>query len=255
MKWLELTAEQLPEARDRADGVAMIPIGSIERHGSHLPMGCDTLIVQRIAEEVEAREQVVVLPVMTYTFVPQPMYQMGAINVKSALLLDYLATVLDEVHRNGFGKLVLLHAHGGNIPMSQAILQYVIEESKPYALYSIPPWAGAKLDEVQETPEVGHACELETSIALAVCPELVHMEAISHQQTFPADKDLDVGVAQTPVDWIARYPTCCTGDPLAATVEKGKLLKQMWVDNVVDTLRKIKRDQVVLNWMSRPKRH
>ena len=255
MKWLELTAEQLPEAREKADGVAMIPIGSIERHGSHLPMGCDTLIVQRIAQEVEAREPVVVLPVMTYTFVPQPTYELGAVSVKSSVLLQYLAAILDEVHRNGFGKIVLLHGHGGNIPMSDAILQYVIEESKQYALYSIPPWGGAKLDEVQETNEVGHACELETSIALAICPKLVHLDAIKHQQTFPADKDLDVGVAQTPVDWIARYPTCCTGDPLAATVEKGKSLKWMWVDNVVETLQKIKRDQVVPNWMLRPKRH
>jgi creatinine amidohydrolase len=250
VKWIELTSDQLAEARERAGGVALIPVGSLERHGPHLPLGCDTLAAERIAEQVAALEPVVVLPVMAYTYVPQPTFQPGAINVKSSLLLDFLTTVLDEIHRNGFGKIVLLHAHGGNIPMSQTILQHVLEEGKPYALYSLPPWAGARLNEIRETAEVGHACELETSVALALFPELVRLEFVD-DQTFPARKDLDVGVAQTPVDWIARYPTCCTGEPQAASAEKGQRLVRMWVDNVVEALRKIKQDQVVPQWMAR----
>lgn len=254
MKWMELTSDQLAEARERADGVALIPVGSIERHGPHLPMGCDSLAAERIAERAAAIEPVVILPVMAYTYVPQPMFQPGAINIKSSLLLDFLATVLDEIYRNGFGKIVLLHSHGGNLPMSQTILQHVLEEAKPYSLYSIPPWAGARLDEVRETAETGHACELETSVALALFPELVRVDLVG-QHTFPAEKALDVGAAQTPVDWISRYPTCSTGAPYAATSEKGERLARMWVESVVDTLRKVKRDQVVPQWMRRTRRH
>jgi creatinine amidohydrolase len=234
--------------------VALIPVGSIERHGPHLPMGCDTLVAERVAAEVAAVEPVVVLPVMAYTYVPQPMMQPGAINIKSSLLLSFLATVLDEVHRNGFGKIVLMHSHGGNIPMSQTILQHVLEEAKPYALYSIQPWAGAALGDVRETAEVGHACELETSVAMALFPELVRMDLLG-DRTYPAEKTLDVGSAQTPVDWIARYPTCCVGQPQTASPEKGRKLVQMWVDNVVDALRKTKRDQVVPQWMARSRLH
>ncbi|MDH7569233.1 MAG: creatininase family protein [Armatimonadota bacterium] len=254
MKWAELTSDQLQEARERADGVAMIPVGSMERHGPHLPMGCDALVAEAIAERVAAIEPVVVLPVMSYTYVPQPMFQPGAIHVKSSLLLAFLAEVLDEVHRNGFGKIVLLHSHGGNIPMSQTILQHVLEETKPYALYSIPPWAGARVGDVRETSEVGHACELETSVALALFPQLVRMEVLG-PRVYSAERTLDVGAAQTPIDWIARYPTCCTGTPQAATAEKGERLVQLWVDAVVDTLRKVKRDRQVEEWMRRSRFH
>jgi creatinine amidohydrolase len=254
MKWLELTSEQLADAREKAGGVAMIPVGSIERHGPHLPMGCDTLCVEKVAERIEAVEPVVVLPVMAYTYVPQPMFQPGAINIKSSLLLDFLTTVLDEIHRNGFGKIVLLHAHGGNTPMGQTILQHVLEEMKPYALYSIPPWAGVDLSEIRETAEIGHACEMETSLCMALIPELVRMDLLGHG-TCPAVEGLDVGAAQTPVDWIARYPTCCVGEPQAATAMKGERLAQMWVDSVVDALRKIKQDTIVPQWMARSRKH
>ncbi|NLC57145.1 MAG: creatininase family protein [Armatimonadetes bacterium] len=254
MQWMELTSDQLADARERADGVALIPVGSVERHGPHLPLGCDTLCAERIAARVAAIEPVVVLPVMAYTYVAQPMFQPGAIHIHSSLLLAFLTQVLDEVHRNGFGKIVLLHNHGGNIPMSQTILQHVLEEAKPYALYSIPPWAGVSLETVRETAEVGHACELETSLALALFPELVRMDLLG-PQTYPAEAGLDVGAAQTPVDWIARYPNCATGRPQAASAEKGERLARLWVESVVETLRKVKRDTVVPAWMRRSREH
>ena len=254
MHWMDLTSDDLAEARAQAEGVALIPVGSLERHGPHLPLGCDTLVAEGIAARVAAIEPVVVLPTIAYTYVPQPAFQPGAISIKSSLLLDHLTMVLDEVHRNGFGKIVLMHAHGGNIPMSQTILQHVLEEEKPYALYSIGPWAGAPLNQVRETLEVGHACELETSLGLALFPDLVRMDRVENR-TFPADRRLDVGAAQTPVDWISRYPTCCTGEPAAATAEKGEKLVRLWVERVVDSLRKIKRDTVVPEWMARTRRH
>ena len=254
MNWHDITSDQFAEAREQTGGVALIPIGSTERHGPHLPLGCDTLVGAGVAARVAALEPVVVLPVMGYTWVPQPSFQPGAIGIKSNLLLDWLTCVLDEIHRNGFGKIVLMHCHGGNIPMSATILGHVLEERKAYSLYSIPPFAGADVREVLETGDWGHACEIETSVALALFPDLVRMELVGHR-TFPAVPGLDVGAAQTPVDWIARYPTCCVGEPQAATAEKGERLVGMWVDGVVDALRKIKADTVVPQWMARGTGH
>lgn len=252
MRWHELTSDDLAAACEEAAGVAMIPVGSLERHGPHLPLGCDTLAATAIAERVEAVEPVVVLPTMPYTFVPQCKFQPGAVHVRGDILMSHLSAVCDEVYRNGFDKIVLMHAHGGNIPMSQSILQHTLEEEKPWALYSLPPLAGAGdvIRELMQTEHFGHAGELETSVALALFPDLCHMDRVADRE-WPPNKELDVSPAATPIDWIATWPEMTVGRPDRATRQKGERIVEAWVSAVVEALRKIKRDRVLPEHLGR----
>jgi creatinine amidohydrolase/Fe(II)-dependent formamide hydrolase-like protein len=98
--------------------------------------------------------------------------------------------------------------------------------------------------------EWGHACEWETSMAMMACPELVHLDALG-ERTFPTLPPPNVGVALTPVDWIARHPYMAVGEPQKASREKGERWLDMVTTAVVDHLRLIKKDDRTLQEMQR----
>jgi len=246
MKWLELAATDFDEALLKSKGVVLVPIGSIEIHGPHLPVGCDTLIVERLVKMVAEREPVVVAPVMAHTMAPIARLHPGGISLPPELLVEYLQKVCDELARNGFNKIVLVHAHGGNVPMHQMILATTIDRAKPYSLYSIPPLAGAGdiIAKLKESQEHGHACEIETSLALYLFPELCSMDRV-RGMLYHRQPTLDVGPAATPVDWAANYPHYAVGEPEKASAEKGEKIMNAWVSTVVGVVRKVKEDKVV----------
>jgi creatinine amidohydrolase len=252
MKWLELAATDFDEALGESAGVVLIPVGSIEIHGPHLPVGCDTLIVERFVEMVAEQEPVVVAPVMAYTMAPVARLHPGGVSLPPELLVEHLQKVCDELARNGFSKIILVHAHGGNVPMHQMTLATTLDRAKPYSLYSIPPLAGAgdTIAKLMESEEYGHACEIETSLALYVFPHLCHMDRV-RGKIYPRQRDLDVGPAATPVDWAAHYPHYAVGDASKASAEKGEKIMKAWVDSVVDVVRKVKQDEVVERIMER----
>ncbi|MEK7397192.1 MAG: creatininase family protein [Candidatus Poribacteria bacterium] len=246
MKWLELAATSFDDAMQKSKGVVLVPIGSIEIHGPHLPVGCDTLIVEKLVEMVAEREPVVVAPVMAYTMAPVARLHPGGISLPPELLVEHLQKVCDELARNGFNKIVLVHAHGGNVPMHQMILATTLDRAKPYSLYSIPPLAGAGevIARLKESEEHGHACEVETSLALHLFPELCFMDRV-RGKVYHRQRDLDVGPVATPVDWAAHYPHYAVGDASKASAHKGEKIMNAWADTVVDIVRKVKEDRVV----------
>ena len=90
MKWLQLAAPDFDEARQKSKGVALVPVGSIEIHGPHLPVGCDTLVVEKFVEKVAAKEPVVIAPVMAYTLAPVARFHPGGISLAPELLVEHL---------------------------------------------------------------------------------------------------------------------------------------------------------------------
>jgi len=246
MEWLKLSSAQMASAIRECGGVALIPIGSMESHGPHLPCGNDTLTAERIAALAAEREPVLVLPSMAYTWEPQGRRNPGAVCLQAKVLIDHLENVCDDVARNGCRKIVLLQAHGGNVPMEAMFLGHVAERRKQYAVYSIPPWAGLEplIRELKESAWYGHACEVETSISLCLYPELVHLEALGGRVYEPGP-ETPWWPAVTPLEYVVRNPEMCKGDPGKASAEKGRRLVDAWVENVVKVLRAVKEDALL----------
>jgi len=251
MKWLDLAATDFDDALAQSEGVAIIPVGSIEIHGPHLPVGCDTLVIDGLINMVEEREPVVVAPTLAYTMAPYSRLHPGGISMPPELLVNQVQCICDELAANGFGTIVLVHGHGGNVAMHQMSLWTAVDRAKTFALYSVPPLAGAgeTMAKVLETKENGHACEMETSVALAIFPERVHMDRVF--KVYTRQTDLDVGPAATSADWAAHYPEYCVGDASKATAEKGKAILEAWADAVADVVRKVKKDTVVASVMAK----
>ena len=113
----------------------------------------------------------------------------GALTLKPTLLLELLQGVFDEIGRNGFRKIILYSAHGGNGHLAPFLAQCTLWEEKPYSLYYYTGALGAEREQawaaIVETPLHGHACECETSISLANHPELVKMDRVPEEPAEP----------------------------------------------------------------------
>lgn len=159
--------------------------------------------------------------------------------------MDMAEHICDEVHRNGFDKLVLLRGHGGNVFLGEAFVRRMLERDKPYAVYSIPVKAGIgkETKALMETEVLGHAREFETSLNMASCPELVNLKALG-KKTFKLPSPPKVGSAITTVDWIAQHPEMAKGESQKATKEKGDKIAELWANSIIKHLRLIKRDKI-----------
>jgi creatinine amidohydrolase len=244
--WNRTTETSLARLREVSEGVAAIPLASIESHGPHLPLGSDTHCIEYLVGLVVREETVAILPTVQYSYVAAARSLLGAIHIRSDLLMDLVENICDEIHRNGFDKIVLVHGHGGNVFLGEAFVRRMLERDKPYAVYSIPvgPGIGEHIKALMESQHTGHACEFETSLNMVACPELVDLRALG-KETFPPELGPSVGEAITPVDWISRHPKMAVGEPQKATRQKGEEIAKLWSDAVIKHLRLIKRDEVV----------
>ena len=244
MEWEKVTSSELYEMV--REGVCIIPIGSLEKHGEHLPLGNDALIAHKIALMAAEVEPVVVLPPLFFTYTKEMKNLTGAISIETDILLSFLENLCDEVSRNGFKKIILLNCHGGNRNILHVFLQHITDRGKDYAVY-LPPifLAPEVIKELRETSETGHACEIETSISLYLFPELCKMDRVPGGFS-SSRKDYDVSPARTSIDWYASYPNAYVGDAKFASAEKGRRIVEAQVERLVDLIRKIKRDNKVL---------
>jgi len=181
MQWENLTSPDFARAVRETD-VCILALGVLERHSDHLPLGTDFLDAHKIACLAAEKEPAVVFPPFYFGQIYEARCFPGAMTAPPRLLLEILQNVLDEVGRNGFGKIILFNGHGGNTHLVSFLAQCALWDEKPYALYlptqRVSPERQAEWDAVRETRKGGHACEVETSITMANYPELVKMDAV-----------------------------------------------------------------------------
>lgn len=245
MRWEDLTTPEFIRAREESGGVCLVPIGVMERHGDHLPLGTDLFVVRAVAEKAAEREPVVIFPPYYFGQILEAKHQAGTVALGLRLLHDILEAVCDEIGRNGFTKIVLLDGHGGNRYLLPHFCWAQLERELPYtvyllgldAYYGTPNWA-----EIASTMVDGHGGEMETSFLMATNPELVHMDRVA-QNGMPAGRAPDLGGASTSIEWYADFPNQYSGDGGAATLEKGQALWEHGVERVVELLRRIKADE------------
>ena len=245
MQWEQLTSTDFKSAVEQT-GVCVIAMGVVERHSEHLPLGTDYLNGHRLACLAAEKEPAVVFPPFYFGQIFEARCFPGTLTLKPTLLLEVIWAALDEIARNGFKKIVLLNAHGGNNNLLGFLGQCVLWEEKPYHLY----YPGDFVDRAQwkailETEYHGHACECETSISLANHPDLVHMERVPAEPGYPLGKLSGLPRTYNGIWWYADHPTHYAGDARTASIEKGKKLLALQVDGLARYLAAVKADQVI----------
>ncbi len=226
--------------------VAVLPIGSIEVHGPHMPTGTDSITAHEIARIAAEKEEAVVLPPLYYAYVPESRHFSGTVSLSAKTLLTLLEEVCDEAARNGFKKILIVNGHGGNNALLRIFMRDSLTKKKDYVLYAmIEPWApinelAAKLSEGRT---FGHACEIETSIGLHLFGDHIKMGNIKREAKL-GSTGLPKGI-ETPFDWQAYAVELYVGDPRYATKAKGKILVDKIVEFLADAIKTIKNETKV----------
>ncbi len=247
-KWEELTAHDFPAAVAAAQHTCLLPIGVLEKHGEHLPLGTDTLNSRAIAEQAVTLEPAILFPWYYFGQIHEAKQWPGAVALRRELLYSLLENLCEEIARNGLRKIVLLNGHGGNESFLSSFVMFLLEKPRPYTVYLIrlqdyygvtnsPEWK-AQMKSAFDHP----AGEAESSLSLAVRPDLVKMQDVSApglpQKRLGALGDM----AYNAMFWYADFPDHYAGDATAATAEKGRFLLERHAARVAEIVRAVKAD-------------
>ena len=176
-------ASDWQKALERSNHTAILPIGVLEKHGPHAPIGSDLIHAREWAARVAKMEYAVVFPDYFYGQIYEARHQPGTFALPSQLIWDLLDSTCEEIARNGFKKILIVNAHGGNPNFLRFFVQSQLERTRDYVvyLYDPAPPDPATAEQRLEAEEVGpatdaHAGERETSTLLYLRPDLVHLD-------------------------------------------------------------------------------
>lgn len=248
MQWEQLTADDLGKAVTET-GVCIFPMGVLERHSAHLPVGTDMLVSHRVACMAAERESAVVFPPFYYGQIYEARCFPGTVTIAPELLLQLIQSTFDEIGRNGFRKIVVHNGHGGNWNLLRFIAQAALAAPKPYSLYIQNEWLTPSYKDqwkaLLETDYHGHACECETSCVMSFLPDLVKPERIPQEPTNPLGRTKHIPGGFTGIWWYGSHPEHYAGDARTASPEKGHKLMSLLADCLAEFVRAVKADTVV----------
>ncbi|MFO7900997.1 MAG: creatininase family protein [Planctomycetota bacterium] len=249
MQWEHLTGPEFEEAMRQSERVCLLAAGCVEKHGPHLPLGTDFLNGHKVCCLAAEKEPAVVFPPYYFGQIHEGRPFPGTVAISPRLTVELLLEVFDEIGRNGFHKIIIYNAHGGNTHLLNYVIQACLARRKPYAVY-LPD--RLHTDEQRqawnallETKIHAHACECETSISLANHPHLVKMDALGDRKADPLGRFDHLPPGRITARWYSDYPEHYAGDARPASAEKGEKLRAIIVDALADYVRKVKEDDDV----------
>jgi creatinine amidohydrolase len=210
------TATSKDEA-DRNAPVALLPIGSFEQHGDFLPLATDTIVASIIARELAQRYPVMVLPPITISCSHEHAGWRGTVSISARTLHHIVTDVADSLSSSGVQRLVIISGHGGNYVLSNVAQEASVRGPHVAVFPQGHDWDQARRDAGMDTDgyEDMHAGELESSLLLAFCPEVVRPGNESADWTTDRPHLLTLGMA-------GYTKSGVIGRPSLGTAAKGK---------------------------------
>lgn len=278
-RWLYTTSENFPALVAASAKTCVIPMGCVEKHGLHLPLGTDIIHASHIAFAASQLETVCVFPDFVFGDVPGgPAMPAGTISVPVEMEMALLEQLCEQIGRNGFEKIIIFNGHGGNKPWLSTFLRNLMNKRRDYvcmvadiklqaphkmAAYleehgrgSIPELTAEDeallLKNHAEEMQIGHACMGETAYLMHICPESVKMDRLgieSGLSTGEADYLKEAGIQIMNSGWDVNFPNAYHGhDPVGCNERIGKAAVRMEAERLARAIKVVKEDQNLLRW-------
>lgn len=235
----EITMQEFEEGLKRTRTV-IIPFGTVEEHGKHLPLSTDTIIPVEALKIVQQQRDVFIAPPIHYGVCTSTSQHPGTIFITAGTLRRLTADLVRDSYRKGLRNFILVSGHAGGLHISalKEVAEAMVEELDGIGIAVVSPYEllWKELAEIAETENDSHAGEIETSLILAIAPELVKGSSDEEYPTFPKPLVMK--------DKLKYWPGGVWGDPSKASVEKGEKVISLIVEKVVEIIDRIDGDTV-----------
>ena len=250
--WTEYTSEafsRLP--RERL--IAVLPVGAVEQHGPHLPLSVDALVAdelaRRLAEALPNESHAIFLPTQSIAKSNEHIRYPGTLTLSAETLIAAWCEIGACVARSGVRKLVILNAHGGNVPVMDVVAREL--RVRHEMLVFCVSWWGLGLPEGLYPPEELkhgiHAGDMETSVMLSLDPGNVDMAKARNFRS--RSRDWEAGFRHVSIAQGARpawqiqdlHPSGACGNSAAASTDKGEATLAFAVERLVEVLDDVER--------------
>lgn len=226
--------------------LALLPLGSLEFHGPHNPLGTDAIIISGIAERVAALTNALLFPTVSFTHCPAHTARFqGTISIRPEVMTLYFEDILRSTLNLGFSRIFVLNGHDGNIGPARAAISKVAHENPSAAMLFASWWEmlpGEEMKQLglfhQANGGHGHGGPLETSAVAAFRPEWVHPEKA---RDLPPPPDLGDGMPYYLEKATAESWPGYSGRVSETSVAKGRQLVQLSEGRLV---------KLVENWLA-----
>ncbi len=259
--WLhEMRWPEIKNYLDKGGDTVLVPVGSTEQHGPHLPLGTDSLVAIRLAEDVGKAAQVPSCPPLWFGWSPHHMGHPGTISLRAETVIAVVEDICQSLIRHGFKRILIINGHRQtNLSPLMIAAMNVKQKTGAFIVVVDPIFIGAEAARKLRKSEIGsygHGGELETSHMLFIHNDLVNMEVAKKQIPRHPSKlmELDFYSGGDKVAWVFDVDDMrrlsqgegSFGDPTASTLEAGKEYHRALVDKLVSFISDIRKMKVTL---------
>lgn len=229
--------------------IILVPIGSTEQHGHHLPTGCDTYAAIALAEDVAKKSGVLTTPPLWFGDSPHHLGFPGTITLRSETLIEVTKDICRSLAKTGFKKVILINGHrSANLPALNIAIKSLHEEEFPDIFFAVvdPFKISSKFAKAKrESEHMYHAEEIETSHIMYKFPELVRSDKIIREippfeTKFSPFFMLDpyrpvekIDIAFNSKEEAELTKSGVMGDPTKASPDKGKKYHEYMVNQMI----------------------
>lgn len=232
----------MPEAKKAADDgrVVIVPCGSIEEHGNHLPLSTDSLQAEHIALEVARKTGSLVAPPLRYGLCNSTRNFPGTITISFDSLRRVMTDILEEFVRNGFRRLLVISGHAGGSHMTaiklaakKVVIDHKDEENRPRIMVCSDYDFAFDLKDVEVDERDSHAGTIETSRVMAIQPDLIREKSMCNYPDLPRFEIVP--------DPEKHFPSGVMGDPTIASADIGKKINEHIIEQITKLVKELKK--------------
>ena len=247
--WLQnMTWEEIKEKTKESRETIILPIGSTEQHGYHLPVGTDTMVANSIAEAAAVKAKILVAPPLWFGWSPHHLVLPGTITVRAEVLIEMVYDIIKSLYHHKFVKFILLNGHRiVNVTWLQIAAERAKRELGVKIVIFDPAYMSKEFKSDLNWGEVGHAEEIEGSHMWYCYPDLVKMERAKdnphhHNNLYHVDPkytgDTLCYVPSSPAEMkeLAEKSGGTSGEPSKASKEGGKKYHEHLVERMVEVI-------------------